>query len=182
MKQQPAIWIDNYKSTTKTIKTSTTWNSVKANKKSKAQNKTKLWKKGQSSPIVQMKWGKLLSRTPHTMYRGPKNSNGQSLPDKGHCPTLIAVPLLSQPGSHFLQDMHTLSVNSSVTGAYKRREICTPVIARLSVLSLLGSCCGLQHGLDRAMGIGLGVSINNTAIDQRLSLRAPKSSHSQVTD
>ena len=171
MKQQPAIWIDNYKSTTKTIKTSTTWNSVKANKKSKAQNKTKLWKKGQSSPIVQMKWGKLLSRTPHTMYRGPKNSNGQSLPDKGHCPTVVAVPLLSQPGSHLLQDMHTLSVNSSVTGAYKRREICTPVIARLLVLSLLGSCCWLQHGLDRAMGIGLGVSINNTAIDQRLSLR-----------
>ena len=79
MKQQPAIWIDNYKSTTKTIKTSATWNSVKANKKSKAQNQTKLWKKGQSSPIVQMKWGKLLLRTPHTMYRGPKNSNGQSL-------------------------------------------------------------------------------------------------------
>ena len=47
--------------------------------KSKAQNKTNLWKKGQSGPIVQMKWGKLLSGTPHTMYRVPKNSNGLHL-------------------------------------------------------------------------------------------------------
>ena len=156
--------------------------SIKANKNQKLKTKQFYEKRRKAAPSS--KWsGASFFRAPRTQCtEAQKNSNGQSLPDKGHCPTVVAVPLLSQPGSHFLHDMHTLWVNSSVTGAYKRREVCTPVIARLSMLGLLGSCCGLQHGLDRAMGIGLGVSINNTAIDQCLSLRAPKSSHSQVTD
>ena len=82
-----------------------------------------------------MKQGKLLSGTPHTIYRGPKNSNGQSLPDKGHCPTVVAAPLRSQLGNHSLHDMHALAVNSFVTGADKRREVCTQIIVLQCVVT-----------------------------------------------